>query len=429
MKIRKKISLYTMFTKTTVIILTFAAAFSSCRKETTTSKLSSKSYFVLPYNMSFNNFFVSVGEPGFFARSTKSTKIYGEEYETFSKFERIGLNTANGIFSQLLLPFNPPLPEFTTFNNSVNQLKQNGNDFILTSNYSFFDTGLSIFSYLKLYLTDKNLSKLTKFELPDSTVSDVSVNKMSDGRYVVWTLKKGNIKRINCFNSNLQLDWSKTADYGPNTFDYYNFQLLATSNSIYLLQLANYITNNYRILQYDYDGNKISIYDVRSTTNKYAAGQLIESSNGYYIIGTKYIPGKSDNDIHISSMSPANKLMAEHELNITDYLPDWNTATSGVFRTYFSGNTSYVIKTANGFAYTFAYPDNKNKSSLALVLLNNEMKIKSVKVLAKNIGSGFDGIDNEYITLLNDDNRLYIIWRQNWNFYFYVLDNDGNLVK
>jgi hypothetical protein len=61
-------------------------------------------------------------------------------------------------------------------------------------------------------------------------------------------------------------------------------------------------------------------------------------------------------------------------------------------------------------------------------MLNNEMEVKLVKVIAKNIGNGFTDT-NENLSVITDENRLYIMWQQSWNNYFYVLDMDGNLIQ
>ncbi|MFM9943616.1 MAG: hypothetical protein ACKVQB_00140 [Bacteroidia bacterium] len=418
-----------MLTKVTFILMAFILTLASCRKENNTSKLSSKSCFVLPSHLLLLGYAVCDGEPGCFALSSEYIDITPDEaVGSQSKFTWIGLNTVNGNFSQSLLDYYPPLPPLTTRSNGLTQL--NSNSFILVSNYTLYDTGFNTTSHVKVYLTNKNLTPIKRFNLLDSTVSINNVIQMPDGRFVVSS-HKGITKSISCYNSNLQLDWTKIAESGSSSQDYNTAELMATPNYIYVLQNSKYITKNYRILQYDYDGRRTSIYDLNSTTNKYGAKQLIESANGFYIIGTRYLPEKSDYDINISTMSPSNKLVFEHGLNIVDYLPDWNTATRNVANTLFSPSSSHVIKTENGYAYVFSYPDRKGKSSLALVMLNNEMKVESVKVIAKNVGNGFNEFSfiTEKLNLLNDDNHLYIMWRQYLNNYFYVLDMEGNLVE
>lgn len=429
MRNQKNIILYKMLTKVTFILLAFILTLASCRKENNTSKLSSKSCFVLPSNLGVVGYVVCDGEPGFFASTTETINFGpGNDFGTQSKFSWIGLNKANGKFSQSLLDFYPPLPNFTTRSNGLTQLMPNRNSFILVSNYTHYDTGFNSTSHVKVYLTNKNLTSIKRFKLLDSTVSIDNVIQMPDGRFVVSS-HKGITKSISCYNSNLQLDWTKIAEYGSNSQDYNTTELMATPNYIYVLQNSKYITRNYRVLQYDYDGRKISIYELTSITNKYAAGQIIESPNGFYIIGAKYLPEKSDYDLSVSTMSTTNKLIEEHGLNITDYFPDWNTASLNVFNTYFSNECSYTIKTTSGYAFTFTYPDNKNNRSLALVLLDDQMKVKSVKVIAKIKGVDINQINNQSIAILTDGNRLYILWNQYFNNYFYVLDEEGNLIK
>ncbi len=429
MRTGKNIPLYIMPTKLILIFIVFSVTLYSCRKETNTSKLSSKNCYVLPSTVNMNGYFVCDGEPGFFVSTNETINVGpGNNYSSQSKLTRIGLNTAIGIFSESLLAFDPPLPKFTTRFNTITQLKPNSNSFILNSKYTCYGAGSGPFSYTKLFLTDKTLSSPKEFELPDSSVTINSVEQMPDGRFAVSSTK-GIIKSMSGYNSTLQRVWTQTAEFGALTKDYINGQILATSKYIYILQPTIFFSRAYRILVYDCDGKKISYFEYAAVKrNQYAAGQLIESPNGFYIIGTKYLPEKSEYDIHVSTMSPASKL-AEHVWNITDYLPDWSTATRNVFNTYFSGSSGKVIKTAKGYAYTLAYPDSKDQCSLAFVLLNNEMKVESVKVIAKNVGNGFGDPANENLSLLNDENHLYIMWKQGQNNYFYVLDMEGNLVR
>ncbi len=438
MKTGKNISLYKMLTKVTVIFSAIILTLASCRKGTNTSKLSSKSCYVLPSSVNMNGYFVCDGEPGFFISNNETINdSAGNVYSSQSKLTRIELNTATGNFSESELAFDPPLPKFTTRVNSMHQLEPNSNSFILNSKYTYYGSGSDTLIYTKLYLTDKTLSSPKKILLPDSAVTINSVAQMPNGKFALSSTK-GTTKRIICVNSSLLGGWSSGAEStSPISKDFYNGQILATSQYIYLLQPSIYFTKSYRVMKWANNGPFSSFYFyLGSQQQKHAAGQLIESPNGYYIIGTEYLPEKSDYDLHVSTIGPANTLLAGNVWNITDSLPDWNTATRNVFNTYFSGSSGKVIKTATGYAYTIAYPDSKDQCSLALVLLNNEMKVESVKVIAKNVGTGFTPLIqnaiinqlNESLNILTDENRLYIIWKQNQNNYFYVLDMKGNLI-
>lgn len=431
MRTGKNNSFCGMLIKSTLIFISLVLIFnlSSCRKETNTEKLSSKSSLVFSVDQKIVGHFFCDGEPGLFTTVNKSIQFDSvNSFVSQAYINKIGLNTTNGKFVQSILGFNPSLPKYTTIYSTINQLKPNGTSFILNSVFTLYDTGSNPHPYTKLYITDKTISALKPFELPDSSIVVNGVKQMEDGRYAVMSTK-GTIKSLSCFNGNLKSQWTRIVEFGNNSENYDNFELLVSPNYIYLLQIANYITKNYRVLQYDYDGRKISTYELTSITNKYAAGQIIESPNGFYIIGTRYLPEKSDYDLSISTMSPNNKLLEEHGLNITDYFPDWNTASLNLLNTYFSNGCSYTIKTTSGYAFTFTYPDNKNNRSLALVLLDDQMKVKSVKVIAKIKGVDINQINNQYITILTDGNRLYILWNQYFNNYFYVLDEEGNLIN
>jgi hypothetical protein len=411
------------------IIIACITSLCSCRKETTTSKLSSKSCYVLPSSVNMNGYFVCDGEPGFLASANETIRLGpGHDFNTQAKLSWVGLNITNGRFSQSSLAFDPPLPDSTTRVNTLIQLKPNGSSFVIVSSYTYYDTAFIPHPYTKLYLADRTLSSPKKFALPDSAVIINQVIQMPDGRFAVSSTKGVN-KYVSCYNSNLQLDWIQTADYGGGVSQTYsNADLLATSTAIYLLQTNYYIAKYYRTMKYDITGKKISAYDVGGPTNKYAAGQLIESPDGFYVVGTRYLPDKSDYDIRVSNMSQANNLLSAHLWNITDYLPDWNTATRNVRDAFFSGSSSHVIKTGNGYAYTLAYPDSKGQSSLALIMLNNEMKVESIRVIAKNVGNGASASVSEALTISNTGNQMFIMWKQDHNNYFYVLDNEGNLM-
>jgi hypothetical protein len=430
MQTGKNIFLNKIPAKVTLICIGFILIFFSCRKATNAEKLSSKSCYVLPSSLDINGYFVCDGEPGFFVSSNETINdSAGNVYSSQSKLTRIELNTATGNFSESELAFDPPLPKFTTRVNTMHQLMPNSNSFILNSKYTYYGSGSDTLIYTKLYLTDKTLSSPKKILLPDSAVSINSVAQMPDGKLALSSTK-GTTKRIICVYKSLLGGWSSGAEStSPSSKDFSNGQILATSQYIYLLQPSRYFTRSYRIMKWANTGPFSSFYFYLGLQQQiHAAGQLIESPDGYYIIGTEYISAKSDYDIHVSTMGASNTLLAGHVWNLPGYLPDWNTATRNVFNTYFSGSSSQVIKTAKGYAYTLAYPDSKDQWSLALVLLNNELQIESVKVLAKNVGNGFDDPAHENLSLLNDENRLYIIWKQNRNNYFYVLDNEGNLI-
>jgi hypothetical protein len=397
---------------------------SSCHKETNTTKLSSKSCFVVP--LYIKGAFISDGEPFFLGWDHKEVLVNSDLYVSHGNMSRISLNPLNGNFSEITTNYSPILPNNTTLSTGINQLKPNSNSFILNSEFTYFDTAGNSYKYTKLYLADKNVTLQKEFKLVDSSIIVNSVEQMADGRYVIaYTDEK--IKKISCYSNNLTMDWTRTVEFGSFPKDFDHQQVLVSSKYIYVLQVGRYITKNYCIYQYDYEGRKLFTYELNSQTNKFTAGQLIESPNGFYSIGTKYLSEKSDYDISISTMSSANKLLTEHGLNITEYLPDWNTAAKNVFNTYYSGLTSYAIKTATGYAFTICYPDNKNNNCLALVILNDQMKVESVKQITKMVRDS--NTANQINNLFFDGNRFYIILANAPNYYFYTLDKEGSLVK
>jgi hypothetical protein len=281
-------------------------------------------------------------------------------------------------------------------------------------------------SYTALYLTDKNLNNKRKVHLYDSS-EHVSCIELSANGMLILLTTMDKVKRIECYNSDLELEWQKVAESGLNSSIYENRVALATSDYIYVLQSypGIYTEKNYRVIQYDYSGNRVSIYDRSNALNKYSASAIYESSNGYFIVGTKYVPEKSTFDINISSMSSNNILIEEHVLNILDHIPDWNLSQKSVYEVLNSNASSDFVKTANGYCFAVAYQNKKNKNSLAVVELTGDLKIESVHTFAQNIDA-YNA--SSLVSLKKDDTRNYLIWTLGNNNYFYVLDKHGNFI-
>lgn len=414
---------------TKLAIVAFLLQASSCKQEKGDAKLSAINIYHSDKVMKGTGWFVLDGQPGITLEhySTIATGP-GSTLTSYYDYTRVALNLKNGTFVTFPTYYNEPTTN-EYYNSTIVQLK--GSDsFMVIKSFgvkNLMDTN-SFNAIQKLFLSDRNFSKLRELPLFDTTLSVNSISQLPDGRVIV-TFDNGSYpsqvkKYISCYNHDLSIAWTKSLYY-----DEYDETFMAVlDDAIYIAQAAPYITPFFRVIKLDFTGKIVAIYNDKR--GNYKCGQILPATNGYYTWGVTFVGPKSDFDFYFANVNGANTRVEEHTLNILSYLPDWNTSTWNVNSIFNSSNCSYIITNKSGYWFAFTYPNFKNNTSLALIQLSNDFKIKTVKHVAQNVGASFP-FANQHVTLMSSNEQLFIIWSQpaEANNYFYVLDKDGNFIN
>ncbi len=402
---------------------------SACHKEKENLKFPSF-YNYISSDEGSANLFVYNGIPGFFMETVRQIPIdnMGKLESSSDYGKRINLNLTACTFSEALVYTADLKPPRVTERNYINQIN-NVNYFMrLKVITAYSAAGVMLYEKNQIYVANSSFTQSDELKPPDSTYLFGALEPMADGRFLVcWNNKvNSSIKqKLLCYNSNFSVLWNKDLPHSSDSL-MASLGLEIFGNYIYVLQGLpyNWVESRTNVTKFDLNGNLVSVYpDARKNITNF---HLYENNSGYYLFGTSFLNEKGYNDFNIINVDAGNVKTEEHVLHIFEYLPEWLNHVASARELMKMGAVSSLIKTTTGWCFAIAYPDLKNKNSLALVKLNTLMQVESVKTIARNIGNTYLPVQS--VSLKSANNKLYLLWNLKPNNYFYVLDIDGKLV-